>query len=74
METFYWVTIKEHGDNSRTMNDYLDNYLPSNFEVLEQDGTYAEIKDNNNDKIYGVHASGNGDFFNHKVEFELINK
>lgn len=32
--------------------------------------SYAEIVVNN--VLYEVHASGNGDFFNHKVEFKVL--
>jgi hypothetical protein len=37
------------------------------------DGTYAEGIDCKGNR-WGVHASGNGDCFNHKIEFDLLNK
>lgn len=71
METYYWQTEKEHRDNMQTMSEYLDWHLPVGFEVIEHDGTFAIIK-NKAGVSYGCHASGNGDSFNHKIEFELM--
>lgn len=72
METFRWSTEYYHPDNQFTMDDYLMNHLPENFEIIFEDGTYAEIQNKDNGQIWGVHASGDGDSFNHKVEFEFI--
>jgi len=72
METFYWSTENYHCDNNETMNDYLENHLPEDFSVISNEGTYAIIQAPMNGIFYGVHASGNGDFNNHKVEFEII--
>ena len=72
METLRWMTTNEHQDNNETMQDYLQNYLPSCFDIILEDGTYSEIKNRNTDKVFAVHASGDGDFNNHKVEFEFI--
>lgn len=70
-ETFYWSTTYDHFNNEQTMNEFLGFYLPEEYEVIYEDGTYAEIR--SEDKIvYGVHASGNGDSFNHKIKFEEI--
>lgn len=71
LETFYWST-DPHSNNTETMDDYLNNHLLEGFEILEQYGSYAEIKNQESGAIYGLHASGNGDFCNHKIEFELI--
>jgi hypothetical protein len=54
------------------MQDFLENHMPDNFDVLVDDGTYAEIRDKRTGAIWGVHASGNGDSFRHKVEFEPV--
>lgn len=70
METYYWKTENYHNDNNETMENYLENHIDEDIEILMVDGTYAEIKKNGNK--YEVHASGNGDSFNHKIEFELI--
>ena len=72
METYKWNTIDPHSNNEETMNDYLENHLPDKFEVLFEDGTYAEIKNKNSGAIWGVRASGDVDFTHHKVEFEFI--
>lgn len=71
METYYWTTTEYHPDNIFTMEDYLNNHLPPGFTVTHNEGTYAEIQNLSGER-YGVHASGNGDSFNHKVEFELL--
>lgn len=72
METYKWHTTEAHSDNNETMNDYLDNHLPECFKPIFQDGTYAEIRNENTGQIFAVHASGDGDFCNHKVEFEFV--
>ena len=72
METFYWNTEYYHPDNNFTMQEYLSNYLSIEFEIILEDGTYAEIRNILDGLIYGVHASGNGDSSSHKIEFELL--
>lgn len=67
MKIYYWSTKKSHADNSETMLDYLENHLPIDAICIMKDGSYAEILIG--DVKYAVHASGNGDFNNHKVEF-----
>lgn len=69
METFYWSTEYAHRDNTHTMTEYLDQHLPLDFTIVYQDGTMAEIRNKNSGLNYGVHASGAGGSFNHKVEF-----
>ena len=70
-ETFYWSTDYDHDDNETTMCEFLDYYLPEEYAVTFVDGTYVEIISPDGVE-YGVHASGNGDFYNHKIEFEEI--
>ena len=72
METYRWHTIEPHNNNEETMNDYLENHLSDEFEIIFEDGTYAEIKNKNTGAIWGVNASGDGDFTHHKVEFEFV--
>ena len=72
METYRWHTIEPHNNNEETMNDYLENHLPQCFDVIFEDGTYAEIQNRNTGQIFGINASGDGDFTHHKVEFEFI--
>jgi hypothetical protein len=54
------------------MQVFLDNHLESKFEVLEHDGSYAEILDTEINETFAAHAYGNGDFYNHKIEFEEL--
>ena len=72
METYKWRTIEPHSDNEVTMNDYLENHLPQCFDIILEGGTYAEIQNKNTGQIFGVNASGDGDFTHHKVEFEFV--
>lgn len=71
MENYYWTTEESISTNELTMCDYLDNHLDEEFEVTLQEGTYAEIKSEDG-REYEVHASGNGNFMNHKVHFVEI--
>ena len=43
--------------------DYFDLYE----RVTLDDGTYVEI-----DNIIGCHSGGNGDFYSHKIKFEIL--
>lgn len=76
METYYWTTEEYHADNNVTMSEYLE--MQEEFTYEQQltidyvDGTYAEGVDCKGNR-WGIHASGNGDSFNHKIEFELLN-
>ena len=70
MDNYYWTTEHYHQDNTFTMNEYLDYHLPEGFEVVYFDGTYSEVVDIKTNKLYGLHASGNGDSFNHKITWE----
>ena len=71
MKTIYWSTDDYHSTNSDTMCDYLENI--NMLDITYVDGTYAEGVNCNGEK-YEIHASGNGDSLNHKVEFILIDK
>lgn len=73
METYYFKTEHSHANNTVTMSEFLEYHLESNFMIDFQDGSYAVIQDELNGKRYGVSASGNGDFHNHKIEFNLLN-
>ena len=50
METYRWRTPQPHNNNNVTMDDYLNNHLPQCFDVVFEDGTYAEIKNKNTDR------------------------
>ena len=54
------------------MNDYLENHLPQCFDIILEDGTYAEIQNKHTKQIFAVHASGDGDFSHHQVRFEFL--
>jgi len=75
MEDYTWTTEEALSTNEATMNDFIENHMDKHcgegYEVIFEDGTYAEIQ---NDKgvLYGVHASGNGDFCSHRVRFERL--
>lgn len=71
MDNYYWKTDEYHSDNNMTMNDYLENEMDQSNEVILVDGTYAVIKTVNGVK-YTLQAKGNGDSFNHIIEFELL--
>ena len=71
METYKWETEIPLNNNMETMGDYLENHMDIDIEIILEDGTYAEIKTANG-KEYEVHASGDGDFTHHKVEFVEI--
>tara|TARA_R110002020_G_scaffold318905_8_gene534557 strand:+ start:234 stop:482 length:249 start_codon:yes stop_codon:yes gene_type:complete len=75
MENYYWQTSEPLANNSVTMNEFLDDHLDyhcgEGTEIILEDGTYSEIKTPDG-KNWGVHASGNGDFCNHLIRFELL--
>jgi len=68
-EFYYWSTEESHYDNNETMCDFLNNELTDDYVVTYEDGTYSEIKEVDVGHCWEVHASGDGDFFNHKVQF-----
>ena len=75
MNDYTWKTEEPLADNALTMQDFLDGhiheYCDEDYEVIEVEGSYAEIE-NKIGVIYGLHASGNGDFCNHRIRFEHL--
>ena len=69
METFYWNTEYPHNNNEHTMEEWLSKYC--DLDITLTDGTYAEGMDKKGN-LFAIHASGNGDFFSHKIEFVYI--
>lgn len=67
----YWSTSYYHPDNKYTMDDYLDNILPKDFREIERDGSFAVVEHSDGTR-YELHASGNGDGYDHKVEVVRI--
>ena len=67
---FYrWKTEEALQDNYVTMCDFLDNHADDvfgEFTIELEDGSYCEIMTEKGK--YELHASGDGDFCNHKVE------
>ena len=53
-------------DNVLSMAYFLD-YFDLWDNVTLDDGTYVEI-----DNVIGVHSGGNGDFYSHKIRFEIL--
>ena len=75
MEDFFWETESPLATNEQTMTDFLENHIQDHcgedFEPVHEDSTYCEIQNDKGD-LYGVHASGNGDFCSHRVRFVRI--
>lgn len=67
---FYWFTEYYHHNNTFTMDDFLENHLPESAIIHHIDGSYAEIEYNGRD--IGIHASGNGDSYNHLITWEVL--
>lgn len=67
---FCWRTEHHHHDNNFTMGEFLENHLPEEFSVDYRDGTYAEVS--LGAIKYKLSAQGDGDSYNHKVQWELI--
>ena len=71
---YFWETEEPLSTNNDTMTDFIDNHMQGYFgevlEVVYDDGTYIEAQYDGN--MYAIHASGNGDFCNHKVSIELL--
>lgn len=68
--SFNWATSYYHNDNSFTMKDFLENYLQPEANIILEDGNYSEIEIE--DKKYALEASGNGDSYNHCIEWKEI--
>ena len=69
MDNIYWHTEEPHHDNLETMQDYLSVLNMLDIDLV--DGTYAEGT-NAQGQRFEIHASGDGDFNNHKIEFKEI--
>ncbi len=51
------------------MQEYLCEYCK--LDITLTNGTYAEGMDKQGN-LWAIHASGDGDSFNHKIEFEAL--
>ena len=71
METYFWTTSESHFDNDVTMLDYLNRHCDLSLNITMVDGSYAEAIDDDGNS-WGLHASGDGDSYHHKVEFKAL--
>lgn len=62
---YNFTTIVEM-DNVWSMAYFLERFDLFDRVTLD-DGTYVEI-----DNVIGCHSGGNGDFFSHKIKFEIL--
>lgn len=69
--TFYWETEYYHPDNTFTLNDWLENQMQEDVDIIYEDGNYFEVKDENGE-YYSLMAYGNGDSYSHQIEIEKI--
>ena len=76
MEDYIFITEHPLATNSETMTVFMEDHFyevfDSKAQVLELDGTYAEVESDN--KTYAVHAGGNGNFTSHRIRFEILNQ
>ena len=70
--SFYWETDYSHNDNAFTMQDFIENHLPTEFEVILDDGSYVEVQQHDTHAIFSLDAKGNGDSFHHVVDWCLL--
>lgn len=70
--SFCWATDYYHHDNAFTMQDFLNNHLPSDFEVIFEDGSYSEVQNQVTDAVFSLDAKGNGSSYHHVVSWERI--
>jgi hypothetical protein len=62
----YNFTTIEPMDNVWSMAYFLNDFDLFDRVTLD-DGTYVEI-----DALIGCHSGGNGDFYSHKIKFEIL--
>lgn len=77
MKEYKFRTENIHFNNTQTMDYFLDELFYNVFDidslVIVTDDSYAEVIDGE-DNTWALHASGDGDFNNHKIRFELLNE
>lgn len=62
----YNFTTTDEMDNIRSMAYFLGKFDLFDNITLD-DGTYIELDD-----VIGCHSGGNGDFYSHKIRFEIL--
>jgi hypothetical protein len=56
----------ESMDNYRSMDRFIRDF-DLEHHITSHEGTYVEL-----DGIIGVHSGGDGDFYSHKIRFEIL--
>ena len=75
MKGYSWLTEKIHLYNQETLQDYLDNHLPSEFKIVCHNSLYCEILNTKTNKVFSVNVVENNESFNknvHAVTFEFL--
>lgn len=70
VESIYFDTEHALPNNSCVMGYFID-HINTAINIYLVDGTYAEGEDSEGN-TFEIHAGGNGDFFSHRIDFELI--
>jgi len=75
MDDYIFETKEPLATNEITMevflNDYFYEVFDSESQVIKDDGTFVEVKSGDG-ILWGLHASGNGDFVSHRIRFEQL--
>lgn len=64
--TEYNFSTTESLDNFWSIDRFIEDFDLSDRITLH-DGTYIEL-----DGVIGCHSGGNGDFYSHKIRFEIL--
>ena len=62
----YNFSTIESMDNYWSMDRFIKDF-DLEHRITLHDGTYVEV-----DGLVGLHSGGNGDFFSHKIKFEIL--
>ncbi len=75
MEDFRFTTKESLSTTSETMDWFADELFYQVFDAdaifIEYEGSYAEVQDGSG-KTWGLHASGDGDSYTHRIRFEAL--
>lgn len=73
LNTYFFTTEEPLNTNSKIMDYYLSSEECNSIfkKILYVDGTYAEGVTHDR-YLYEIYASGNGDFYNHRIDFKLF--
>ncbi len=73
MEDYRWTTEESMATNTDTMNNYIENEMDESWVLIFEDGSYCEVVTGDGQELE-LHASGDGDFNNHRIRFERIKR